>query len=187
MLGSPQESSPVLSDFLFKIPGFQKIFRPSSGVALVAKVDTVVTGVGVFKEDGQEEDRESGAFLRERIAQEHLDSAKLAKIVYGDFGGILLPRPNLTPSQQSQVADLNIGWMGAQETDFCRIARQSRSSNRPGMIVVARGTQKAELIRHALQRGLVNELIIDIPLARKLQELSAISIAKAPDSHALPK
>ena len=43
----------------------------------------------------------------------------------------------------------------------------------PGIIVVASNADKAELLYAAIQRGLVNRLVVDEPLMHKLESLAA--------------
>jgi len=49
-----------------------------------------------------------------------------------------------------------------------RVARSARDGGAPGVILVAAGSAKAELILEAIRQGLVNELLIDESLAAVL-------------------
>jgi DNA-binding transcriptional regulator LsrR (DeoR family) len=166
-----KRKSTILEDFIYKVPGYQKIFRDPGGSPFIDRVDTLLTGVGICLKAAGSDERECGAFLRERMTQEDLKPAELSELVVGDIGGILVQRTGISAAKKKIVAELNAGWLGVNEGQMRRIARRSARSGSAGVIAVARGSLKGEIISQCIKEGLVNELIIDFPLAMELKNL----------------
>jgi DNA-binding transcriptional regulator LsrR (DeoR family) len=165
----------TLQSFIQSIPGYRKIFgagKRNVGKPLVDSVDTILTGVGIIVFDQDSREYETAAFLRERIAQEDISKEELSKLVYGDIGGLLIERRDLTEDKMERVKGLNAGWTGIKSTHLQRIARQAASNGPAGVIVVASGAAKAPMIKEIITRGYVNELIIDQSLCDELRQLS---------------
>jgi DNA-binding transcriptional regulator LsrR (DeoR family) len=165
---------PAFEEFLDSIPGYRQIFvaRPGGQSPLIESVDTIISGIGVMVTAPGSKGHETAAFIRERLLQENIAQNALDKLIYGDIGGILIERRSLTVSEKKVVANLNEGWIGLRAKTLKRIARQAGEHQHPGMIVVAFGARKAEVVLEALSQGYVNELIIDSTLAETLRHLS---------------
>ena len=98
-----------------------------------------------------------------------LTPARLEKLVVGDLGGVLFPRPGLDARGKREVAALNGMWTGVKQHHLERIAQAAARSTRPGVIVAAIGGEdRAEIIAEVIRYGLVNELIIDRTLSDAL-------------------
>jgi len=98
-----------------------------------------------------------------------LTAAGLQRLVVGDLGGVLFPRPGLDARDRREVDDLNRMWTGAKLKHFERIARGATRSTHPGVIVVAMGgDDRAAILAEVIRYGLVNELIIDRTLSEAL-------------------
>jgi DNA-binding transcriptional regulator LsrR (DeoR family) len=134
---------------------------------LIDRVDSLLTAVGTSNHPM--------GFIHDELLKagstpaKKLTSSGLQKLVAGDLGGVLVPRPGLQARERKVVDALNEMWTGAKLPHLERIARQASRSTRPGIIVVAMGdADRAEIIAEAVRHGLVNELIIDRTLAEAL-------------------
>src|SRR5262249_15328175 len=141
-------------------PGHARIFGAGR---LIDDLQAILTGVGVVhsKEDY------TGTFLRERVTQGDTTKKELSQLVLGDIAGVLIPRVGLSKRDRDRVKELNEGLTGVQYGHFQAVAR----GGAPGVIVVASGRAKADLVRQLVKEGLVNVLIIDLELARALSKL----------------
>jgi DNA-binding transcriptional regulator LsrR (DeoR family) len=98
-----------------------------------------------------------------------LTGSALQKLVAGDVGGVLIPRPGLDARGRKEVDALNAMWTGVKREHLERIARDAARTTRPGVIIVAMGGEdRAEIIAEAIRHGLVNELIIDRTVSEAL-------------------
>jgi DNA-binding transcriptional regulator LsrR (DeoR family) len=134
---------------------------------LIGQVDSLLTAVGPA-------DHPMGFIFEELLTAgstggRKLTAARLKKLVVGDIGGVLIPRPGLDAPARREVDELQKMWTGVQLDDLERIARAAAKSSRPGVIVAAiGGDDRAEIIAEVIRRGLVNELVIDRPLSEAL-------------------
>jgi DNA-binding transcriptional regulator LsrR (DeoR family) len=155
--------------FLAGIPGYAAIFgagteKHAADPPLAGLLDAVITGLGTVNEEQPEY---SGAFLRERVAQGAATLEVLNSLVYGDIGGVLLPRPGIGRDGESRVRNLNRGLMGIGRDGLRSVARKPQ---KPGTIVIATGG-KAEVARAAVAQGFVTHLIVSSDLADELIRL----------------
>jgi DNA-binding transcriptional regulator LsrR (DeoR family) len=154
----------AIRTFIADSASYQLVF--SSPSPLINAVDTLLTSAGNAK-------RPMG-FINEELLRagstdtQKLTAARLAKLVVGDVGGVLIPRPGLSDADRREVEELAGMWTGVQLAHLQRIARQANGARRPGVIVVGVGADRAEIIAEAVRWGLVNELIVDRPLAEAL-------------------
>jgi DNA-binding transcriptional regulator LsrR (DeoR family) len=104
-----------------------------------------------------------------RTPERKLTGARLKKLVVGDIGGVLIPRPGLDAPARREVEQLQKMWTGVQLHHLERIARAAAKGSRPGVIIAAiGGDDRAEIIAEVIRYGLVNELVIDRPLSEAL-------------------
>ena len=170
-----------LVSFLHEIPGYEAIFGRSPGQRLrvADEVDSVIMGAGIIGPEFAHWSPErpdfpsTGDFIAERLLQEDIREEDLARLVYGDVGGVLLDRPNLSLADGKTVDLLNAGWTGMKERDLRQIARIAGQNSKAGVILVASSAAKAEVLLAAILRGLVNQLVVDEPLKARLVELAA--------------
>ena len=170
-------------DFMQEIPGFRAIFGPSFNHVRpwADRLDTILSGMGIVSlqpckpppvpgdhpKAGLED---IGDFIQERLAQEEdVKAPALARLIYGDIGGWLIERPDLRAKEHRLVKSLNEGWMGVREKHFKRVAANASPNGFPGIILVAAGPAKAEMLKEVVRQGLVNELLIDSTLAAALK------------------
>lgn len=97
---------------------------------------------------------------------------ELQRIILGDIGGVCIPRAELKPNERAALDSLRERWTGIKLEHLASCASRSRSSlgRKPGVVVVAVGAEKAEIICHVLKYGLISHLIIDHRLERALEQ-----------------
>jgi DNA-binding transcriptional regulator LsrR (DeoR family) len=184
----PQSNQADVMKFVCSAPGYRKIFGgPGSGVdqPYVERMDAFLTGLGVVAPaDSQCGPYDTGAFIRERIAAEHADDVTvetLRPLIYGDHGGILLPRDHVRDgsTERRLVDDLNRGWVGLRLEHLVRIADKAQVGGPPGIVVATAGHSKskallaarATMVQEIIKHGLVNHLIISADLADVLRDV----------------
>ena len=95
--------------------------------------------------------------------------------IHGDIGGVLLPRNADQPSELIQSIERR--WKGLKREHLESCARRAFDEDpavgRPGVIVLAEGEDRADVVLHAVERGLINHLIIDTSLEKALENLIA--------------
>lgn len=165
----------VLKEFFQHIRGYEHVFgseKRSRQQPLISELDTLLTGIGAIFPEGELEDR-TGAFIRERELQEDASLVELRDLILGDFCGMLLPRPGIGKTKSQRVNKLNQGWLGIKEDHIQKIVAKSMAGRGPGVIVVADGAEKAEMVREVVARGYVNSLAISSSLAETIKTLAA--------------
>jgi len=169
----------VHAQVLARIDDYQTIFGPAAqadAVPLADQLDTLITSVGSLSQGWQ-------TYTNELITVGGISTEELRAVAVGDINGVLMPKSILTggPLTASQEEEFNVmagAWTGLTLQQCQRIARQAAHSERPGVIVVAIGASKKEIVLEVVQRGLVNELIIDHDLARALGTMSTVRTAQ---------
>jgi Transcriptional regulator, contains sigma factor-related N-terminal domain len=162
-LSIAEDKLAVVKEFVQSIPGYQRIFGPKKKKtpALADNLAALLTGVGIVVPQEEEAGEVStGACIRERLLQEKIDKDELNELIMGEISGILIPRERLTRPQRKRVEELNLGWLGITEQQLKKVAQRQ-----PGVVVVASGSRKADLIARIVQESLVSNLIVDSELA----------------------
>jgi DNA-binding transcriptional regulator LsrR (DeoR family) len=137
---------------------------------LALRLDMILTGISIGGHplgDGRGPLFESGG-LREETFRE---------LVLADIGGVLIERGKLTRGQKAALTGLKARWTGLNEEELRACANRAAApeARTPGVVVVAIGRAKAEPLIAAIQRGLVNRILIDAELeAQMLQMLGSI-------------
>jgi DNA-binding transcriptional regulator LsrR (DeoR family) len=151
--------------FVAQAASYKEIFGTAS--PLIKRVDSLLTAVGPSSKPMgfiHDELLKAGSTRKKKLT-----SVALSKLVAGDVGGVLFPRPGLDAGGRAEVDALNRMWTGAKLSHLERIASQASNGTRPGIVVVAMGgDDRAEILAEAVRHGLVNELIIDRTLADSL-------------------
>ena len=158
--------------FVEQAGSYREVFGKSS--PLINKVDSLLTSVGKAQRPmgfAHEELLKAGSTLLTKLT-----TATLSRLVAGDIGGVLIPRRTLKSRDRRRVDELNRMWTGATLSHFARVARQAARRNRPGVILVSMGDDRAEIVEEVVRHGLVNELIIDRHLADALARRLAAGI-----------
>ncbi|HOC56184.1 MAG TPA: hypothetical protein PKI20_11230 [Verrucomicrobiota bacterium] len=182
-----KEDGGSLFKHLHAIPGYQVILGrdPARPQRLADKVDSVIMGAGIIGPEYAQWSPErpdfpaTGDLIAERLLQEEdVRKEDLARLIFGDVGGVLLERPDLGAKDHATVESLNAGWTGLKESDLQRIAAAA-SDKGAGIVLVASSAAKAEVLLAAIQRGLVNRIIVDMSLKERLVELARAAASKA--------
>jgi DNA-binding transcriptional regulator LsrR (DeoR family) len=160
----------VIRRFVDDAASYRDVFGKTN--PMIEHVDSLLTAVGAA-------DHPMGFIFDELLtagstSTSKLTEARLKKLVVGDLGGVLIPRPGLRAREQREVERLNEMWTGAKLHHFERIAQAAARSTRPGVIIAAIGGEdRAEIIAAVIRYGLVNELIIDRTLSDALTKALA--------------
>lgn len=131
---------------------------------LIDNVDTILTSIGSSATAlafGDDEFVKTAGITRE----------DLQKLVIGDIGGVLFPRPHLGAGEQAALDQIVARWTGITEKHIKYCIDRARHDKTPGVIVVAIGESKATIVYECVKRGLVNHLVIDQDLAKKLESV----------------
>jgi hypothetical protein len=67
------------------------------------------------------------------------------------------------------VKSLNQGWTGIKGTHLESVARNATAGGSPGIILLAAGPAKADMVRELVRLGLVNEILVDLSLGKALK------------------
>jgi DNA-binding transcriptional regulator LsrR (DeoR family) len=160
----PRKSQTTIRAFIAEIAGYRMIFeradrdgRPQE--PLVDRLDTIITGVGTVSPGV------SGRLLDDRVGAEGVTKEQLQDRVVGDIGGVFLPRT----ARDRVVRGINERWTGVRLEHILGCAQAAaRDHTRAGVVVLAVGAAKAQIMLESVRAGLITELIIDHDLARAL-------------------
>jgi DNA-binding transcriptional regulator LsrR (DeoR family) len=150
--------------FIAEIAGYRVIFAAEGADGrrqepLADRLDCIITGVGTVSPGV------SGRLLDDRVVAEDITKERLQERVIGDIGGVFLPRS----PRDGVVRGINERWTGVRLEHIARCAAAAaRDPSRVGVIVLALGRAKAEILLECVRGGLINELIIDHDLAQAL-------------------
>lgn len=170
----------TLKHFFTELPNYNRVYGDREGQGgLMAEVEMVVTSVGAV-------DRGSpwyGNYLKNTIglSSKRGDPLDIARYVAGEIGCVFLPLPGGSRSQRSaaeHLEEVETRWIaGPRLGDLQRMADRLPEAGKPGVIVIAHGAAKAEVLYSAIQHRCVNEVIIDLPLADRLKSMVDKAIA----------
>jgi hypothetical protein len=160
-----------------------------TGARLIDEMDTLITGVGTASKTSTD------PWLIERVNAMHNDPALTREdfeaYTFGDVSGVYLLRPDLAAliaarlgksggagkgardreAIEAKVRRINTQWTGIQREHVARCAERARSSEgTAGVIVLAIGRAKSEIVIEAVNQSLVSHLLIDQDLADALLE-----------------
>jgi len=171
----------AIRDFIEGDVSYRRIFggRDEGGEnqpGLMAQVDTIVTGLTSL-------DVETLPTYRPYlITPEDIPVLERAGVV-GDLALHLIvseDAPRSTPEREL-VAKINDLIVGASPSDFIRLAERTRTGQGRGLgvVVLAVGPWKAEILTTAIRLGAVNELITDLETALAIGRYAGIEKAFA--------
>jgi DNA-binding transcriptional regulator LsrR (DeoR family) len=138
---------------------YERIFTEPDG--LMWKADALVTSVGTAE-------KPMGFCNDDLLEFGDLDRAELRRLVVGDVGGVLLARPGLSDKDALRVHALADMWTGITMRQLQHLVRRSATEGTPGVVVLAMGASRNEVVREILRRNLCNQLVIDLDLANQL-------------------
>lgn len=159
-----EQATATIQNFLRESRGYQDIFGDvSTPGGLISKLDAIITSIGPATVP-KSSDR--GAFLRERISARDISEEEVVELLAGDLGGILVHRQG--KSGLAKVEGLNRRWMGARLEHYEQCAERAKEQRLPGVVVVAFGIHRREVVTQCVRLGLINQLIVDRSLARSI-------------------
>jgi len=145
----------VIRRFVEYCKAYKKIFAPPE--QLITKIGAVLTGVG---DAGTSE---KDPWFKEIIEAENLSDAELRQMAVGNIGGVWFAK---SKQHESRVQEINERWLGIKKEHFEDCARRAAGggdTERPGVMVVAIGKSKKNIVERVA--GMTNFLIIDSTLA----------------------
>jgi hypothetical protein len=182
----------IKRSLLGQVAGYRRIFLDDGEqVPLIDELDTLITGVGTAAKTSTD------PWLIERVnAMQNdppLTREDFEAYTFGDIAGVYLLRPELTELiaarharvagatgktarernavVEAKVKRINTQWTGIQREHVARCADRARTTQKtPGVIVLAIGRAKSDIVIEAVNQSLVNHLLIDQDLADALVE-----------------
>jgi DNA-binding transcriptional regulator LsrR (DeoR family) len=170
----------IAGELVKAIPAYKQVFGASDNPekrdpdALIAKMDTIITGIGGFPEGWlfKVEGTLPGPIFSEEEKKKLEDEG-----VVGDLCGTFITDNKVDGfPRDSTIARVNRRVFGPKPPDFLRCAEQARQKNTPGVIVVANGARKARVVASAISNRCLTELICDANLAEELAKVKGIKI-----------
>lgn len=155
-----------------RIPSAAGPYLTPPAPPLCDAMDAFVTGVST-------EGRTLGYGAYQIVKPEFLDPKLIASLMFGDIGGIPLPRPNLAPEQVQALRDYESNWTGITQRHVQACVAKGFTGRHPvartpGCVLIAVGERKARAVYQAVVvEGLVNHLFIDDACAKALDALLA--------------
>jgi DNA-binding transcriptional regulator LsrR (DeoR family) len=157
----------ALKNFITHIQGYSDIFgasgRRSTVAPLIDRVEAILTSVGVACSSDR------GVFLNKRIGANDITARQVESLVAGDIGGIVIAKEGLTDKQSELIDRLNQSWNGVTLARIQRLSAEA-SDSKPGMVVLASGGQRKEVVLQCIKLNLVNHLIVDQQFAVSVLE-----------------
>ncbi|HLJ12512.1 MAG TPA: hypothetical protein VKU82_15060 [Planctomycetaceae bacterium] len=178
----------IKQSLLGQVEGYRRIFLggPPEG-RLIDEMDTLITGVGTASKTSTD------PWLIERVNamcdDPPLTREDVEAYTFGDIGGVYLVRPELAALiarrtarssgaggaarervavVEAKIERINTQWTGIQREHAAKCAERGFSQKAVGVIVLAIGRAKSEIIIEAVNQSLVNHLLIDQDLADAL-------------------
>ncbi len=148
--------------FVTDVPGHHRIF--SGPDALIDQMDLLISSVGASS------DPVRGSF--DDLAQASgLRPSDLRGLLVGDLGGVLIPRSGLSAAKERTVEELNHMWTGMKSEHVQALARRAaEDTDIAGVVVLALQAERGDTAFELINRGLVNELILDHAAAAQLHK-----------------
>lgn len=169
---APEEE--VIWRFIGLVRSYDEIFgTPGKEISerrpVAESLDMILTSVGPA-------DRPLG-FINGRLLETgKVTTEELMELIFGDIGGVCIPRPGLSARQRARLESVTNRWTGLKcdhlEACATRAAEGDPLSGKPGVVVISRGADRAQCVYEAVKRGLINQLVIDEELAQDLDQIS---------------
>jgi DNA-binding transcriptional regulator LsrR (DeoR family) len=137
------------------LPHYQDVFGGPGRPGVVHKLDAVLTSCGNA--------HHRSPFWRVALPQLKISPEELNDMTYGNIGGVLLEREDLSAADRARIAEINRRWTGITLRHYEQCARRD-----PGVVMVALSHNKADVVLKCVELGLVSELIIDEDLGMSL-------------------
>lgn len=146
--------------------------RQAGEPCLARQMQTALVAVGAAGDDEE-------LFWHPQMAEHSgFDINVLKKFVCGDIGGVLVGHDERSTEVKKEQATKIIKetvshWTGVRRQHVLWCAHRAEGLKHQGVVVYAAGAVRHSIVKAALQKGLINHLIIDQSLARKLAETLA--------------
>lgn len=151
----------AIREYILDTASYRRIFAGEA--PLVNMLDMIVTSAGAAT-------RPLGGALDEILSAGEISATDLTRLIIGDVGGVLIPKPALSPGDDRLVEELNAMWTGITKGHLSRLAlRASDRTGAAGVVVAAIGRERAEIVAGLIDLEMVNELIVDWDLAEALE------------------
>jgi hypothetical protein len=186
----------VIDRLIDLVPQYPRIFGPRiprarSAAPFAGDLNMIITAAGPAK-------RPLGFGRNPLLGLADRESKELAESIYGDIGGVLLPRLADRPAAKGQgpaphhlVVELTRRWTGLKIEHLKACAARAfaePSRARPGVTLFAFGADHAEVVIEAVRCGLANQIVIGSDLeeamAAVLPRRPGGEKPSAPDRHA---
>jgi DNA-binding transcriptional regulator LsrR (DeoR family) len=138
-----------------RFPNYQAIFGSHGQPGVIDRLDTIITSCGDAHHYNQ--------FWTTELPRIGVSPEKLNRLTHGNIGGVLLERAGLDSADRALFADIARRWTGITRRHYEQCARR-----KPGVVLLALGDNKADVVLRCVSLGLVTELIIDEDLALAL-------------------
>lgn len=152
----------AIREYIHDAASYRRIFVGDD--ALVCRIDMFLTSVG-------SSGRPLGGALDEVLSAGDITESELRSLIAGDIGGILIPKPGLSRSDAELLSAINAMWTGITMAQLSQLAEKATRNDTPGVVVIAIGRERAEIVRELISQRLINQLVIDWDLAKALEEL----------------
>jgi len=171
-MGFNDEEVETIRRFVRQVAGYAAVFGEAeeNGTALrstpsmVDQVDVIFTSVGVVHAD------QRGIFLRERIQLGDLTEDEVRRWVVGDISGVIIPRAKVPAALAARIERMNDRSLGIRSHHLLNCAENAAKTGKPGVVVLALGPSRCEMVQRCVQLGYISELIIDQALAETLSK-----------------
>jgi DNA-binding transcriptional regulator LsrR (DeoR family) len=136
-------------------PQYEDVFGGRGRPGVIDALDALVTSCG--------DAHHRSPFWRVALPQLGISPEELNEITYGNIGGVLLEREDLSEKDRDRIAEINRRWTGITLRHYEQCARRD-----PGVILLALSHNKVEVVLKCVELGLVTELLIDEDLGMSL-------------------
>ena len=154
----------TIKDFCFTSPSYERAFSKDG---LVNNLNCLITSVGATKDFER-------PWLHAAAKATKLSVKEFRTLTVGNITGCFLPKPELKAQDRKILDDVNFRWLGIQFEQIRKCAKAGSKGTVPGVVLIAIGEGKAELVLEAIRLGLVSILCADQRLSARLQALMGI-------------
>jgi DNA-binding transcriptional regulator LsrR (DeoR family) len=171
-----KQHAAVIRCFFEEATAYGEIFGKHSGTEgeherkkpVIDTIDTILTSVGFA-------DRSWSMCGRELCETGGISKSLFTNLVIGDLAGVLIPKDKEI-AKNPEFKKIERLWTGIQRGHLETIAKNTRTHDAPGVVVIAIGKNKAAPLLAAIEEGLVNAAFCDEDLARELAKLCKVTI-----------
>lgn len=155
----------VVRKLMYESDGFASVF--GSNNCLINQLDGLLTSGG--SPEPRERFWSEAVFKSASITPEQRE--QLDECVFGDIGGVWIPKPTLNSDHVELLDKLKKRWLGITLDQMKNCSLRASKNGPPGVITCAIGESRADVIFQCLEQGLINQLIVDVHLAQRLISL----------------